>query len=89
VSIYAVHKIAHLVQKDPAFRERMRHDPAQAIADFPLTDAERGAILAGDVGRLAQLGAHGYLLGAFAMQQVVGLTMSNYVQRIHDPGSAV
>ena len=89
MSIYAVHKIAHLVQKDPAFRERMRHDPAQAIADFPLTDTERGAILAGDVGRLAQLGAHGYLLGAFAMQQVVGLTMSNYVQRIHDPGSAV
>jgi Aromatic-ring-opening dioxygenase LigAB, LigA subunit len=89
VSIYAVHKIAHLVQKDPAFRERMRHDPAQAIAEFALTDEERGAILAGDVGRLAQLGAHGYLLGSFAMQQVVGLTLGNYVQRIHDPGSTV
>ena len=87
MSIYAVHKIAHLVQKDPAFRERMRGDPAQAIADFPLTDEERRAILAGDVGRLAQLGAHGYVLGAFAQQQVLGLSMANYTQRIHDPGS--
>ena len=89
MSIYAVHKIAHMVQKDPGFRERMRQDPSQAIADFPLTDEERRAILAGDVGRLAELGAHGYVLGSFAMQQVVGLTMGNYVQRIHDPGSTV
>jgi hypothetical protein len=37
MSIYAVHKIAHLVQKDPAFRERLRQDPGAAIADFPLT----------------------------------------------------
>jgi hypothetical protein len=88
VSIYAVHKIAHLVRKDPAFCERMRQDPAAAIGDFPLTDQERRAILAGDVGLLAELGVHGYLLGAFAQQQVVGLTMGNYVQRIHDPGSS-
>jgi hypothetical protein len=87
MSIYAVHKIAHLVRKDPEFRVRMRADPAAAIADFPLTDEERRAILAGDVGRLAELGAHGYVLGALAAQQVVGLNMSNYVQRIHDPGS--
>ena len=65
----------------------MRNDPASAITDFPLTDEERRAILSGDVGLLAELGAHGYLLGAFAMQQVVGVTMANYVQRIHDPGS--
>ena len=88
MSIYAVHKIAQLLRKDPGFTERMRNDPAAAIAGFPLTDEERRAILSGDVGRLAALGAHGYLLGAFAMQQVVGVTMANYVQRIHDPGSA-
>lgn len=87
MSMYAVHKIAHLVQKDPAFRERLRQDPAAAISDFPLTDEERQAILNGDVGRLAQLGAHGYVIGAFAQQQVLGLTMASYSQRIHDPGS--
>jgi Aromatic-ring-opening dioxygenase LigAB, LigA subunit len=87
MSIYAIHKIAHQVGKDPEFRARMQRDPALAIADYPLTDQERRALLAGDVGRLVQLGAHGYLLGNLARHQVVGLTMDNYVQRIHDPGS--
>ena len=87
MSVYAVHKIAHLVQKDPAFRERLRANPAEAIASFSLTEDERRAILAGDVGRLAELGAHGYVIGAFAQQQVLGLNMANYPQRIHDPGS--
>jgi Aromatic-ring-opening dioxygenase LigAB, LigA subunit len=86
MSIYAVHKIAQSLRKDADFAERMRQSPAAAIAEFPLTDAERRAILSGDVGRLAQLGAHGYLLGAFAQQQVVGVTMANYVERIHEPG---
>lgn len=85
MSIYAVHKVAQQLRKDPAFTERMRADPAAAIAEFSLSDEERRAILAGDVGRLAELGAHGYLLGAFAQQQVVGVTMANYVQRIHEP----
>src|SRR5439155_1145399 len=44
---------------------------------------------AGDVGRLAQMGAHGYLLGHFARNEVLGLHMRNYSQRIHDPGSTV
>ena len=87
MSIYAVHKIAQCLRKDAGFADRMRQDPAAAIADFPLNDQERGAVLSGDVGRLAELGAHGYLLGAFAQRQVVGVTMANYIQRIHDPGS--
>jgi len=85
VSIYAVHKIAHLVHKDPDFRERMRQDPAAATADFELTAQERAALLAGDVGRLAELGAHGYVLGALAQHQLVGLNMESYTQRIHSP----
>jgi hypothetical protein len=85
MSIYSVHKIAQLLRKNRDFVARMREDPAGAIADFPLSEQERSAILAGDVGRLAELGAHGYLLGAFAQQQVVGVTMRNYVERIHKP----
>ena len=65
----------------------MQRDPGAAIAGFWLTDEERRAVLAGDVGRLAELGAHGYLLGGLARAGVCGLNMSNYVQRIHDPGS--
>ena len=87
MSLYAVHKIAQLLRKDPSFTERMHRDPSGAIAEFPLTDEERQAVLAGDVGKLAALGAHGYLLGAFAQQQVVGVNMRNYVDRIHAPGA--
>lgn len=64
----------------------MKRDPEAAIAGLRLTEEERRAILTGDVGRLAQLGAHGYLLGYLARYEICGLTMSNYVQRIHDPG---
>jgi Aromatic-ring-opening dioxygenase LigAB, LigA subunit len=87
MSIYSVHKIAHQVMKNPEFRERLKRDPEAAIASYRLTDEERRAVLAGDVGRLAQLGAHGYLLGWLAQNQVLGLTMRNYVTRIHEPGS--
>jgi len=86
MSVYSIHKIAHLVQKDPDFRQRMKDDPASAIADFRLTDAERRALLSGDVGTLTHMGAHGYVLGALARHQVLGLTMQNYVERIHEPG---
>lgn len=88
MSIYFVHKIAHQVGKNPEFREQMKRDPEGAIAGFRLTDQERRAILAGDVGTLAQLGAHGYLLGALARHEICGLNMKNYPQRIHDPGSS-
>jgi hypothetical protein len=85
MSVYAIHKVAQLVRKDPLFRERLRANPAAALADFRLTASERAALLAGDVGRLAQMGAHGYLLGSLGQQQVLGLTPASYVQRIHQP----
>lgn len=82
MSIYNVNKVCYLVQHDPAFRERMREDPAQALADFQLTDEERQALLAGDVGRLCRLGAHSFLLGHLQRFQLVGLTMESYVRSI-------
>ena len=83
MSTYSVHKIAQLVRKDEAFRERMQRDPAAVLAGFRLTDEERQAILAGDVGRLLELGAHGYLLGSLGRAGVGGLTMQNYSERAH------
>jgi hypothetical protein len=86
MSIYSIHKIAQLVRKDADFRERMRDDPAAAIAEFRLSDEERRALLQGDVGRLAALGAHGYLLGSLANHRLVGLTPERYIERIHSSG---
>lgn len=82
MSIYQVHKVCYLVLHDPAFRERMREDPAKALADFRLTDEERQALLAGDVGRLYQLGAHAFLLGHLQRFGLLGLTQELHVRRI-------
>ena len=81
-SAYQVDKICYRVQHDPPFREQLRQDPAAAIADLPLTDEARQALLSGDVARLHQLGAHDYLLGHLARYQLLGLTRESYQQRM-------
>ena len=83
MSVYSIHKIAHLVQKDPEFRQRMKDDPAAAIESFRLTDEERRLILAGEVGKLERMGAHGYVLGALARHKVLGLDQPAYIERMH------
>lgn len=82
MSTYSIHRICWLVHHDSAFRERMRQDPAAAIADMRLTDQERNAMLAGDVSTLALMGAHGYMLGLLSRHRVVGLDRDQYVQRM-------
>ena len=81
-SVYQVNKICYRTQHDPPFREALRQDPAGAIADIPLTDEERAALLAGDVARLHQLGAHDYLLGHLQRFQLLGLNRDTYNQRM-------
>lgn len=82
MSIYAVHKVCWLVHHDAEFRERMRRDPGAAIAGFRLTDAERNALLAGDVGSLALMGAHGYLLGFLQRYGLLGLDRDTYLKQM-------
>ena len=82
MSIYSVHKACWLAHHDPGFRERMRQDPAAALVDFRLTDEERKALLAGDVGTLALLGAHGYMLGLLQRHRLLGLNRDVYVERM-------
>ena len=83
MSIYSIHKIAHLVQKDPEFRQRMQANPEEAVRDFKLTDEERRLLLAGEVGKLERMGAHGYVLGALARHKVLGLDQPAYIERMH------
>ena len=62
MSVYTVHKLLHRAQVDLEFREQLRTDPADALADWPFTDEERTALLAGDVAALARGGVHTFLL---------------------------
>ena len=82
MSVYAVHKLLHRAQVDLDFRERLRADPAAAIADLPLTDDERSALLAGDVATLARAGVHTFLLSRIPRFGLLGLDRDEYNRRM-------
>ena len=50
MSIFAVNYLCREVLRDHAFRAAMKADPAKALAPLDLTDEERRALVAGDVG---------------------------------------
>jgi hypothetical protein len=82
MSIYEVNLVGRMVLHDPEFRERLRSDPAGALSELDLTEEERDAILAGEVGRLYQLGAHEYLLMNLARYGVLGLDPATFSDRM-------
>ncbi len=50
MSAYQVNKLCYrLLSRQPALREAVKSDPAEAINDWPFTDEERKALLDGDM----------------------------------------
>jgi hypothetical protein len=82
MSLYGINKACHLTQVDPAFRERMKTDPAGALAGLPLTAEEREAILRGDVAQLRRWGAHTFLLSRLPRFDSLGLSREEYIERM-------
>ncbi len=82
MSIFAVNHLCREVLRDHVFRAAMKQDPAQALADKDLTDAERKALLAGDVGLLFRMGANAFLMAYLARFEVCGLNVEIYNQRM-------
>ncbi len=82
MSIFAVNYLCREVLRDHAFRAAMKADPAKALAPLDLTEAERGALIAGDVGTLFQMGANGFLLAYLARFEVCGLNVASYNERM-------
>lgn len=82
MSIYAVNYLCREVLRDHAFRAAMKADPAKALTGKPLTDAEREALLAGDVAELYRMGANSFLMGYLARFEVCGLNIPTFNERI-------
>ena len=82
MSTYFVNAICNRTVHDPEFRAAMKADPAKAIDTYDLTDAERAALLGGEVGALAKMGAHTFLLGHLSRYGLVGLTDELYGERM-------
>ena len=82
MSIFAVNHLCREVLRDHAFRAAMKSDPAKALAPLDLSDDERRALLAGDVGTLYQMGVNAFLMNYLARFEVCGLNVETYNQRM-------
>lgn len=82
MSIFAVNHLCREVLRDHAFRAAMKADPAKALAPLDLSDQEREALVAGDVGALYRMGVNGFLMGYLARYEVCGLNVEVYNQRM-------
>ena len=83
MSLYGIHKTLYLLQNDLGFRELLRTEPARALADMPLTDEERRALLEGDVAALYRMGTHTFLMSRIPRFNALGgLTRDEYHQRL-------
>jgi hypothetical protein len=82
MSIFAVNYLCREILRDHAFRAAMKADPAKALAPLDLTDEERRALTAGDVGSLFRMGVNGFLMGYLARFEVCGLNVQTYNERM-------
>lgn len=82
MSAYEVNLLCRRVLREPELCGRLGREPEATLEAFELTDAERQALLAGDVARLYALGAHEYMLMGLARRGVLGLDIPTFIERI-------
>ena len=82
MSVYGVHKLCRAALHDLATREAMKTSPAAALEKFPLTADEKQLLLTGDVARLWERGASGFLLSYLTRWELFGLTVPIYCERM-------
>ena len=82
MSIFAVNHLCRELLRDHVFRAAMKADPAKALGPLDLTDAERGALIVGDVGTLYRMGANAFLMNYLARFEVCGLNAASYNERM-------
>ena len=82
MSVYAIDKLCRDALHDLDFREALKRDPAAAIGSRELSEAERDALLAGDVARLYEWGCHPFLLAYLTRWNLFGITPALYNRRI-------
>lgn len=82
MSLYGLQKFLYHLNREPSVQARYRDDRAALLAGYPLTDEERAAVDAGDLGLIYVLGANGQLLMHFAA--FLGLPWPDYLQAMRD-----
>ena len=82
MSLYQTQKFLYHLNRDPAVQQRYRADLRALLDGYEMTDEERDAILAGDIGKLYVLGSNGQLLMHFAA--LLGMPWADYLEAMRD-----
>ena len=82
MSLYQMQKFLFEINRSPEVQSLFKQDRAAALSRYKLTDEERGALQAGNVGLVYVLGANGQLLMHFAA--LLGLAWPDYIQAMRD-----
>jgi hypothetical protein len=82
MSVLAVNRLLRALLHDKQFRAAMKADPEKALAPLDLTDAERTALLKGDVVTLYNMGVNSFLMGYLPRFEICGMNLPIYNERI-------
>ncbi len=82
MSLYQVQKLLFELNRDPRVQEEYCATPEELLGRYELTDEEREAFLARDVGLIYVLGANGQLLMHYAA--FLGMPWPAYIQAMRD-----
>src|SRR5690606_1363037 len=82
MSLYGMQKFLYHLYRDARVQQRHPTDRAALLDEYALTDEERGAIEAGDIGLIYVLGANGQLLMHFAA--FLEMPWPDYIQSMRD-----
>lgn len=86
MSVLELDRLCRETLRDHAFRKAMQTDPEATIARYRLTQAEKRALLAGDVVTLHRMGVNDFLMGYLARFDICGLNIQVYSERIRSAG---
>jgi hypothetical protein len=82
MSLYSAQKFLYQLNREPQVQQRFREDRAVLLGDYELTEEERAAFLAGDIGKLYVLGSNGQLLMHFAA--LLGMPWADYIEAMRE-----
>ena len=82
MSLYGVQKLLYKLNRDESVQARFKADPDATLADYSLTDEERGWLKNGEIGELYIHGVNGQILMHFAA--FLGLEWNEYIDAMKD-----
>lgn len=80
MSLYQVQKLIYQLNRDPRTQARYESERDAVLAEYELTDEEKTALAAPDIGLLYVLGVNGQLLMHFAALHKIEWT--DYLERM-------